>query len=67
MGTVATKEQRGYREVFPGLYESTEDTRDVKLTREFVAAMQKHSGSQVLGRLLEDMLREQERRQAAEA
>jgi hypothetical protein len=57
---MAVKERPAYREIFPGLYESTDDTRDARLTREFAAAVEQHSGSKVLGQLLQAMLRAQE-------
>jgi hypothetical protein len=53
------------REVLPGLYERTESTKDVKLTREFVEAVRRYSGSAVLGKIMEDAIRKQEAAQAA--
>lgn len=50
----------GYREVYPVLYESTEDHRDHELTREYVDAVKRVTTSQVLVDFLEDALRQQE-------
>lgn len=50
------------REVRPGLYVRTNTPKRVQITREFVDAVRKHSGSRVLGEIMEDAIREQESR-----
>ncbi len=62
---MTVKDHPRYREVRPGLYESTEESRDTCVTPEFAAALQRHSGSAVLGRLLGGIIRRQKAQNGA--
>jgi hypothetical protein len=50
------------KRVRPGLYERTDTPKRVTITREFAEAVRKHSGSRVLGEIMEDAIRDQEAR-----
>lgn len=54
------------KEVRPGLYERTDTPKRVQITKEFVDAVRTHSGSSVLGEIMEDAIREQESRATRE-
>ncbi|MGH2356134.1 MAG: hypothetical protein ACRDJN_31385 [Chloroflexota bacterium] len=60
-----TKERPGLREVLPGLYESTDLPKEVQLTEEDAAAVERYSGSKVLRRLIEEAIRKQQYRKTA--
>lgn len=57
---MAVAERPGFKEVRPGLYERIEDTRNVRITREFAARLERLSGSRALGQFLEAVIRKQE-------
>jgi hypothetical protein len=59
-GGSATTASTELREVRPGLYERPDTPREVTVTREFADAVRKHSGSSVLGEILDDVIREQD-------
>jgi hypothetical protein len=52
------------KRVRAGLYERTGTPKQVRISREFVESVRKHSGSSVLEQIMEDAIREQERRPA---
>ncbi|MBI3971600.1 MAG: hypothetical protein HY332_09965 [Chloroflexi bacterium] len=62
---MAVKDRPGLQEIMPGLYVSTDQDDQAKLTREFADAVRRISGSNVLAELIEEAIRKQEQRESA--
>ncbi len=48
------------RKVRPGLYERIDTPKDVRISREFLEAVRRHTKSEVLAEIVEEAIREQE-------